>query len=125
MSRRWTGIPSTMWGIGSELAPSTETSAVSWLTSRAKRTTTVPRSKGPTLAEVDGDPVDDVGDRVGVGTVDRDFGGFVVDVEGEADHHGAEVEGADLGGGGRGSRRRCGGSGRSWHRRPRLRRFRG
>ena len=45
-------MPAMMWGIGSEVAPSTETSAVSGSIRRAWRTTTVPRSKGPALAAV-------------------------------------------------------------------------
>ncbi len=45
-------MPLMMWGIGSELAESMKTSAVSGLIFRARRTTTVPRSKGPTLAAV-------------------------------------------------------------------------
>ena len=61
---------------------------------------------GADVAQVDGDAVDDVGDRVGAGGVDEDFGGFGVDLEGEADDDGAEVEGADLGGGDRDERER-------------------
>ena len=51
MSRRCSGMPSRMWGIGSEPAESIETWAVCGSTRIAERMTTVPRSKGPTLAE--------------------------------------------------------------------------
>ena len=47
------------------------------------------------------DAVDDVGDRVRSLAVDGDFRGFGVDLQREADDDGAEVEGADLGGGDR------------------------
>ena len=45
---------------------------------------------------MDRDAVDDVGDRVRALAVDGDFGGFGVDLQGEAHHDRAEVEGADL-----------------------------
>ena len=48
-----------------------------------------------------GTPLEDVGDRVRAGGVDEDFACFGVDLEGLADHHVAEVKGADLGGGDR------------------------
>ena len=63
-----------------------------------------PVDVGADVASVDGDAVDDVGDRVRAGGVDEDFGGFGVDLQGLADDHGAEVEGADLGGGDRDGR---------------------
>jgi len=50
MSRRCRGMPSTMWGIGSDPAESIEAWAVLASTRIAERTTTVPRSKGPTRA---------------------------------------------------------------------------
>ncbi len=55
-----------------------------------------PVDVGADVAQVDGDAVDDVGDRVRALAVDEDFGGFGVDPQGEADDDGAEVEGADL-----------------------------
>ena len=45
-------MPLRMWGIGSEPVASMKTSAVSGSILQAWRTTTVPRSKGPTLAAV-------------------------------------------------------------------------
>ena len=44
-------MPSRMWGIGSEPAESIETWAVRGSIRIAERITTVPRSKGPTMAE--------------------------------------------------------------------------
>ena len=43
-------MPARMWGIGSEPAESIETCACAASTRIAERTTTVPRSKGPTRA---------------------------------------------------------------------------
>ena len=50
------------------------------------------------VAQVQGDAVEDVGDRVGAGGVDRDLGGVGVDLDRRADDDHAEVEGADRGG---------------------------
>ena len=41
-----------MWGIGSEALESICSCAVCWSTSKAERITIVPRSKGPTVAEL-------------------------------------------------------------------------
>ena len=62
-------MPSMMWGIGSEPVASMKTSAVSGLTRSAWRTTTVPRSKGPTLAAVIA-TTESGGAVVGAGEVD-------------------------------------------------------
>ena len=51
MSRKRSGKPERMWGIGSEPAESIATWAVCRSILIAERITTVPRSKGPTLAE--------------------------------------------------------------------------
>ena len=56
---------------------------------------------GADVAQVDRDALDDVGDRVRAGGVEEDFAGFGVDVEGEADDNGADVEGTDDAGGDR------------------------
>ena len=53
------------------------------------------------IAQVDGDALDDVRDRVRAGRVEEDFAGFGVDVDREADDDGADVEGADDAGGDR------------------------
>ena len=52
MSRREPGLPLMMWGIGSDPVASMKTSPVSGSILKAWRMTTVPRSKGPTLAAV-------------------------------------------------------------------------
>ena len=48
------------------------------------------------VADVDDDALDDVRDLVGGALGDADGRGFGVDVQGEMDHHGAEVERADV-----------------------------
>ncbi len=45
-------MPSMMWGIGSEAQESIRSCAVRGSTWKAERITIVPRSKGPTVAEL-------------------------------------------------------------------------
>jgi hypothetical protein len=49
-SLTFSGMPSRMWGIGSEAAPSTSTWALEGFRFRPTRVTIVPTSKGPATA---------------------------------------------------------------------------
>ena len=102
-------MPLMMWGIGSEPVASTKTSAVSGSILKAWRTTTVPRSKGPTSPAVIA-TIESVGAVVGAGEVelaggvgegwaDAGAGQGAADLRGGRAAGGGELFGAAVGAG--------------------------